>query len=303
MEKMDIIKEIKRLKVQKNAVILAHSYQVPEVQDIADHVGDSLALSRIAAETDAETIVFCGVYFMAESAKILSPDKKVLLTVIDAGCPMADMIDGDQIREFKMKHPGIPVACYVNSSAEVKAECDIAVTSSNALKVISSLDSDKLLFVPDQNLGHYIASKLPNKEIICWQGFCITHHRVTLKDLKKVREVKSKTKILVHPECNPEVVAHADFVGSTSEILKYAKENDDKEYIIGTEMGILHQLKKDSPSKKFYMLSSALMCHNMKKTSLRDVYEVLKYEKNEINVDRKIMEKARKTLKEMLKYS
>lgn len=303
MEQKMIISEIKKLKEEKNAIILAHNYQIPEIQDIADYVGDSLGLSRKAADTEADIIIFCGVHFMAESAKILSPNKKVLLPVLDAGCPMADMIDADQLRSFKKEYPDAAVVCYVNSSAEVKAESDICVTSSNALKIIKSLDSEKILFVPDENLGNYISSKLPEKEIISWEGFCITHHRVRHNEIDMVRRHKGKTKILVHPECNQAVVEKADFVGSTSQIIEYISKSNDKEFVIGTEMGILHTLRKQNPGKKFHLLSPALVCYNMKKTSLEDVYNALKDEKNEIIVDKKVMDKAFNSLERMLELS
>lgn len=303
MEEQMIINEINKLKKEKNAVILAHNYQIPEIQDIADYVGDSLGLSKKATKTDADIIVFCGVHFMAESAKILSPNKKVLLPVLDAGCPMADMIDADKLKIFKEEYPDIPVVCYVNSSAEVKAESDICCTSSNALKIVKSLEKDKILFVPDQNLGNYISTKVPEKEIICWEGFCITHHRVRHNELDMVRKHRGETKILVHPECNPEVVKKADFVGSTSEIIEYVKSCEDKKFIIGTEMGILHSLRKQNPDKKFHLLSPSLVCYNMKKTSLEDVYKVLRDEKNEINVDKEVMSKAHKSLERMLRLS
>lgn len=303
MEEQMIIDEINKLKKEKNAVILAHNYQIPEIQDIADYVGDSLELSKKAAKTDADIIVFCGVHFMAESAKILSPNKKVLLPALDAGCPMADMIDADQLRMFKEEYPDIPVVCYVNSSAAVKAESDICCTSANALKIVNSLDKDKILFVPDKNLGNYISTKISKKEIICWEGFCITHHRVRHNEIDMVRKHRGETKILVHPECNPEVVKKADFVGSTSEIIEYVKNSEDKKFIIGTEMGILHRLRKQNPDKNYYLLSPSLVCYNMKKTSLEDVYKALKDEKNEINVDKEVMDKAHKSLERMLRLS
>lgn len=303
MKEQVIIKEIEKLKKEKNAIILAHNYQIPDVQEIADYVGDSLGLSKKAADTDANIIVFCGVHFMAESAKILSPNKKVLLPVLDAGCPMADMIDADMLRTFKEDYPDIPVVCYVNSSAEVKSESDICCTSSNALKVVKSLKENKVLFVPDQNLGNYISKMLPEKDIIPWEGFCITHHRVRHNEVDMVRKRRGEIKILVHPECNPAVVEKADFVGSTSQIIEYVKSHDDKKFIIGTEMGILHSLRKQNPDKEFHLLSPSLVCYNMKKTSLKEVYNSLKYEKNEINVDNEIMDKAYKSLKKMLSLS
>ncbi|AKL93538.1 quinolinate synthase A [Clostridium aceticum] len=296
----EMIEEIKRLKKEKNAIILAHNYQIPEVQEIADIVGDSLKLSQEAAKTNADIIVLSGVHFMAESVKILSPEKKVLLPVYDAGCPMADMIDVEQLREFKKRYPNIPVVCYVNSSAEVKGESDICCTSSNALKIVRSLESDKVLFIPDKNLGSYIAKQLPEKEIISWEGFCITHHRVKPEEIDTVKEKHPKALVLVHPECTPEVVEKADFVGSTSEIIQYATESENKTFVIGTEMGVLHKLRTNNPDKKFYLLSPALVCFNMKKTTLKDVYLALKNEEKEIIVEEEIRQKALKTLETMI---
>ncbi len=299
VEIKEMIDEIQRLKKDKNAVILAHNYQIPEVQDIADYVGDSLGLSRKAVETDADIIVFCGVHFMAESAKILSPNKKVLLPVLDAGCPMADMIDVDKLKLLKEKHPDVPVVCYVNSSAEVKAESDICCTSSNAVDVVKSLNSNRVIFVPDQNLGSYVAKQLPKIEVICYEGFCITHHRVKDIELDKVRAHHGMSKTLVHPKTKSEVVQKADFVGSISQIISYVKNSDDKEFVIGTEMGILHTLRKENPDKRFHLLSPSLICYNMKKTGLQDIYRALKDETHEINVDEKVINKAHKTLERM----
>ena len=303
MEINSIVSEIKRLKREKNAVILAHNYQIPEIQDIADIVGDSLKLSQEAAKTDADIIVFCGVHFMAESAKILSPTKKVLLPAIDAGCPMADMITAEKLRDYKNENPGTTVVCYVNSSAEVKAECDVCCTSSNALKIVESLESDKILFAPDRNLGNYINQKLPNRKMELWNGFCITHERVKSEEVQMVRNKKPGVQVVVHPECNPTVVELADFVGSTSQILEHIRNSEDKEFIVGTEMGILHTLRKENLYKKFTLLSPSLICYNMKKTSLEDVLHVLKTEENEICVDEAIREKAYHSLNKMLELS
>ncbi len=295
--------EIKKLKAERNAIILAHNYQVPEVQDIADVVGDSFALSKHAAETDHEVIVFCGVHFMAESAKILSPNKTVLLPAKDAGCPMADMITADKLRAMKAQYPEAAVVCYVNSSAEVKAECDICCTSSNAVKVIQSLKAKQIIFAPDENLGSFIAQKVPEKEIILWKGFCITHKRVKAEEVLKIKELHPEAKILMHPECSVEVQKLADFLGSTSEIIKKAKEIPEKDIIIGTEEGIMHILKKQSPDKRFYLLSPGLICANMKKTRIEDVYLSLLNMQHEIKVDEDIRVKALKSLEEMLKIS
>lgn len=300
MEQEQLIDAIKALKKERNAIILAHNYQVPEVQDIADVVGDSLKLSQVASQTDADVIVFCGVHFMAESAKILSPQKKVLLPALDAGCPMADMITGEELKAFKAKYPGVPAVCYVNSSADVKAVCDVTCTSSNALKVVQSLGVDRVLFAPDKNLGAYINDLLPHVEVISWDGFCITHERVTEKEILAVKEAKPGVPVLVHPECNPSVVQHADFVGSTAQIIDYVKNASDQAFVIGTEMGILHTMQLQNPTKKFYLLSPSLICANMKKTGLKDVYEALKEDKHIIEVDEKTRLLATDALNKMV---
>ena len=292
--------EILRLKKERNAIILAHNYQIPAVQDAADIVGDSYSLSRHAAETDSEVIVFCGVHFMAESAKILSPDKTVLLPVRDAGCPMADMVTASGLRKMKARHPDAAVVCYVNSSAEVKAESDICCTSSNALKVVESLENKQVIFIPDKNLGSYIASKVRGKEIILWEGFCITHKRVKVEEVQKIRQLHPDAKILMHPECEPEVLKLADFIGSTSEIIRYAGEIPEKNIIIGTEEGVLHLLKKRNPDKNFYLLSTGLICANMKKTRLEDVHNALLHMQHQIHVDEAVRIKAMKALERML---
>ena len=297
----NLTEEIQRLKKERNAIILAHNYQVPEVQDVADIVGDSFALSQHAAETDSDVIVFCGVHFMAESAKILSPDKTVLLPVRDAGCPMADMVTAPKLREMKARYPDAAVVCYVNSSAEVKAESDVCCTSSNALKVVESLENKQVIFVPDENLGSYVASKVKDKEIILWKGFCITHKRVKVEEVQKIRQLHPNAKILMHPECAPEVQKLADFLGSTSAIINYAREIPEKDIIIGTEEGILHLLKKQNPDKNFYLLSMGLICTNMKKTRLEDVHSALLNMQHEIHVDEDIRIKALKSLERMLK--
>ena len=300
-----MIQEINRLKKEKNAIILAHNYQVAEIQDVADVVGDSLKLSQIAAESDAHIIVLCGVHFMAESAKLLSPEKKVLLPNPNAGCPMADMIDVEKLREFKDKYPGAPVVCYVNTSAAVKAESDICVTSSNALKIVNSLKEDKILFIPDRNLGDYINNQIQDKEIISYDGYCITHNRIQIKEIEAVRAKRPEAIILAHPECDPQVVKRADFVGSTSAIINFAKQSDEKVFIIATEMGIMHKLEADNKEtdKKFFMLSPSLICANMKKNRLEDLYESLRDEKYEIDVEESVRLKARATLDKMLELS
>lgn len=293
-------KEILDLKKQNNAVILAHLYQRPEIQDVADFVGDSLGLSQQAAATDAEIIVFCGVHFMAESAAILSPDKLVLLPEMNAGCPMADMITAEQLREKKRRHPDAVVVCYVNSSAEVKAESDICCTSANAVKVVQSIPAEKqVLFVPDKNLGHYVSLKA-NRPVIFWEGYCNTHDKLTLDDIKGRKNLHPRAKVMVHPECRPEVVAAADAVFSTSGMIKYAKESSDREFIVGTESGIMHQLHKECPGKEFYMASNKLVCPNMKSTTLEKVKWALETKEPKVTVSEDIRLKAIASLERML---
>ncbi len=296
-----ILKEkILELKEKRNAVIVAHNYQIDDVQEIADMVGDSLALSRYCASSTKDIIVFCGVHFMAESAKILSPEKTVLLPEIDAGCPLANMVSVEALREEKKKYPEAAVVCYINTSADVKAECDICCTSSNAVKVISSLKEKDILFVPDQNLGSYIAKMVPDKNIILWKGFCPTHHRVRAEEVRKIKELHPDALLLVHPECRPEVVELADFVGSTKQIIDFAQQSPAKKFVIGTEMGVLHKLQKDNPGKTFYLMSPGMVCPNMKKTSLQSVYNALNEMKYEININEEIRLKARACLERML---
>ena len=303
MDEKELVQEINRLKEEKNALILAHNYQIPEIQAIADILGDSLKLSIEAAKTDKDIIVFCGVKFMAESAKLLSPDKKVLLPALDAGCPMADMQDADALREMKKEYPGVPVVTYVNSNTDVKAETDICCTSSNAVNVVKSLDSDRVIFGPDKNLGSYIQQFVKDKEIILWNGFCPTHEAVKSEEVVEVKLKNPGVKILVHPEANPSVVELADFVGSTSQMINYVKENDDEKFIIGTEMGILNIMSKENPNKEFKLLSPKLICVNMKKTNLKSLYDALNEEKHEITIDEDIREKAKMSLDQMIKIN
>ncbi|NLM09554.1 MAG: quinolinate synthase NadA [Clostridiaceae bacterium] len=296
----EMINEIKRMKHEKNAVIVAHNYQIDEVQELADVVGDSFTLSRYCASTNADIVVFCGVHFMAESAKILSPEKTVLLPEIDAGCPMADMITAEALIEEKKKYPNAAVVCYINTSAAVKAECDICCTSSNAVRVIQSIPNDEILFAPDQNLGSFIAKQVPNKKIHLWEGYCITHHRVSREDVEKAKSIHPDALVLAHPECRQEVMEMADFVGSTAQIIDYAKNSNHSKFLIATEMGILHKLRKDNPNKTFYLLTQGLICPNMKKTTVESVYNALKYNRYEINLDKEVIERARRSLEAML---
>ena len=296
----NIQEEILSLKQQKNAVILAHYYQTGDIIDIADIVGDSYALSRQAKDTQADIIVFCGVRFMAESAKILNPDRKVLLPAYNAGCPMADMVTPQDILRLRAQYPDAAVACYVNSTAETKAECDICVTSSNAAKVVRSLPQKRVIFVPDKNLARYVADQLPEKEIIPYSGYCIVHDRVSVADVDAAVAAQPDALLLVHPECPEEVTRRAHYVGSTLGIIEYARKSDHKKFIIGTEMGILHTLQKENPGKQFYLLTPHLFCTNMKKTHISDVLDALRLEQFEITLDKDIMDRARVSLERML---
>lgn len=294
-----LIDRIKELKVKRGAIILAHNYQLGEVQDIADFVGDSLELSRKAAATDAKVIVFCGVHFMAETAKILSPEKTVLIPDPKAGCPMADMINAEQLREFKKQHPGLPVVAYVNTSAEVKAEVDVCCTSANAVRVVESMDADEILFVPDRSLAAYVASKT-NKKIIPYCGYCPTHHRILAQDVLQSKQDHPNAKVIAHPECAMDLIKLADAVESTSGMLRYVKESPDKEFILCTERGIIHRLKQENPDKEFFNPSPLNICPNMKKIKLEKVLWSLEDMKYEITLPADIIEKARGSIERML---
>ncbi len=302
MDKIQLLSdEIKRLKDQRRAVILSHFYQRPEIQEIADFVGDSLELSRQAAATDAGVIVFCGVHFMAESAAILSPDKTVLLPEINAGCPMADMVDAEALRAQKSRMEGAVVVCYVNTSAEVKAESDIACTSANAVSVINSIPRDRpVLFIPDKNLGRYVAGRTARDNLTVWEGFCATHDRLTGKDVVRIKAEYPGALVLAHPECRSEVLELADAVASTSGMLKYAGESPAREFIICTEIGILHQFRKRYPDKKFYPASNRLSCPNMKATTLEKVHRALVTMEPRITVPEEIRQRALVSLDRML---
>jgi len=287
------------LKTRKNAIILAHNYQLGEIQDIADFVGDSLELSQKAAKTDADVIVFCGVYFMAETASILSPDKIVLLPDIHAGCPMADMITAEGLRKRKSELPGAIVVCYINSSAEVKVESDVCCTSANAVKVVESLGAGEILFVPDQYLGHYISTKI-NKKMILWPGFCPAHIRIQPQYITNLRQEYPQAKVVVHPECRPEVIALADEVLSTGGLCRYADRSEVKEIIVGTEIGIIHRLRKENPGKKFIPASEQAICPRMKLITLESVLWSLQEMTPEVKVPEEIRLKAKVAVDKML---
>lgn len=297
---MDLKEEISRLKRERNALILAHNYERAEVQDIADFTGDSLELARKAASADCDVIVFCGVYFMAETAAILNPGRQVLIPSPDAGCPMADMINAAQVRELKAAHPGAIAVCYVNSTAGVKAECDICVTSGNAEKVMASLPRDaEIIFVPDQHLGSFIMEKFGVKYIL-WPGYCPTHARLCAASVDRARKAHPGAVVMVHPECRADVRKSADAVLSTGGMCSFAKTSPAKEFIVGTETGILHRLKKENPDKVFHAMDDNLICPNMKKTSLNDVYECLRDMSNRVRVDEDVAIRARKAIERML---
>ena len=291
--------KILNLKKEKNAAILVHNYQLGEVQDIADFIGDSLGLSQNAAQTDARVIVFCGVQFMAETASILCPDKTVLLPDLDAGCPMADMITAEQLREKKRELPGVPVVCYVNSSAEVKAESDICCTSANAIKVVESLPAKEILFVPDQYLGHYVSTKTSQK-IILWPGFCPPHARIQPEDIIRLKQAYPRARVMVHPECTPAVIALADEVLSTSGMCRFAGETKEKEIIVGTEVGIIYRLKKENPAKLFIPISEQLICPHMKLINLEKVLWSLDEMLPEIKVPEATRLRAKAAVDKML---
>ena len=299
MTQQSIKSEIKSLLKERNAVLLAHNYMRDEVQEIADITGDSLALSMEAAKTDAEVIVFCGVHFMAESASILSPQKTVLLPRLDAGCPMADMVTVDALKELKAKLPGVPVVTYVNSSAAVKAESDICCTSANAVKVVQSLPDEEIIFAPDRNLGSYI-QQFTNKRFHLWEGYCPTHERLRPEVVKELKEKYPDAPFVCHPECNPAVVALADHACSTTGMYDYCRKHSAKRFIIGTEAGILWRLKQENPDKEFILASPALVCPNMKLTSLEDILEALQTMEPVVKVPEEIRIPAKRALDRML---
>jgi len=301
---MSLKDDILKLKKEKNAVILAHNYQVPEIQDVADFVGDSLELARQATKVKAKIILFCGVDFMAETAKILNPEKKVIVPDKDARCPMADMLEIDYLKKLKSENPDADVVMYVNTKAEAKAESDCVCTSANADKIINAMNSSKVIFGPDQNLAYYVWKRSKKDLIVAPPtGMCITHHMMNMADLMDAKEKHPKAAVVVHPECIPEIQEAADVIASTSGILRYCKASKHKEFIIGTENGMLYRLEKDIPEKKFYPLSKTAICVNMKKNTLEKACRALESEKPEIRVPSKIAERAEKAIIRMLELT
>jgi len=300
---MTIQEEIAELKSRRNAVILAHNYERGEVQDVADYTGDSLELARKATQVEADTIVFCGVYFMAETAAILNPDKTVLIPDATAGCPMADMITGEQLREMKRKHPGAKAVCYVNSTAEVKAECDICVTSGNAEKVMRTFaPEEEIIFVPDQHLGGFVAAKLGVKYVL-WPGYCPTHARLTAKMIEDARAKYPGAPVMVHPECAKDVRDAADQVLSTGGMCKWVRTSEAKTILVGTELGICHRLRKENPDKTFIPVAEHLVCPNMKKTTLEKLRDALRDMAPQVTVAPEIAVPARRAIERMLEIA
>lgn len=299
----DLKNRIQQLKKEKNAVILAHYYVHDEVQEAADYIGDSFYLSRLAATTDADTIVFCGVSFMGESAKILSPEKTVLMPDETADCPMAHMADIDRIDRLREEYEDLAVVCYINSTAELKCHSDVCVTSSNALKIVKSLPNHNIFFIPDEHLGRYVAAQVPEKNFIFNDGFCHVHAAVSPEQVKAAKQSHPEAKFLVHPECKADVLELADFIGSTSEIIDYASSCEAEEYIIGTELGVLYELKERNPGKKFYSAGAALCCPNMKKITLEKIVHVLETGENAVQVTEEMRTRANAPLNRMLELA
>ena len=298
-----VIEKISELKKKHNAIILAHNYQRGEIQDVADFVGDSLGLSQQAAKTDADLIVFCGVHFMAETAALLSPDKTVIMPDENAGCPMASMITARELKEKKKLYPDARVVCYVNTTAAVKAESDICCTSSNAVKIVSSFPEDEeIIFVPDKSLGAYVSSCL-DREMIYWEGYCPTHHRILPEQIVKMKSEHPESEVVVHPECTPDVIALADHVASTTGILKYVNSSNTKEFVIGTEIGILHRMKKENPDKTFMPVTPLSDCPNMKLNTLEKLLWSLEDLQYVVTVPEETAVKARKAIQRMLDLS
>lgn len=301
---MNYAEEIKKLKREKNAVILAHCYQNIEIDEVADYVGDSLYLSQMAAKTDANIIIFAGVYFMAQVAKILNPNKKVILPNLKAGCEMADMINLQQLKQFKSKYPNIPTVCYINSTAEVKSECDICCTSSNATKIVESLKSEKVLFLPDRNLGKWVEKQLNNVEVITYNGCCPIHDKLDPQGIKETKLLYPGAILLAHPECREEFSSQADYVGSTTGIINYVKNSNENKFIIATEKGVIDRLQRDYPNKQFYSIyDKPSVCNSMKLNTLSDIYYALKNETPEIKVDSDLAKKALNCIEKMLEVS
>lgn len=295
--------QIARLKKEKNAVIMAHYYVDAAVQEIADYVGDSYYLAEIATKVEADTIIFCGVSFMGESAKLLNPAKRVLMADDTADCPMAHMVDLDKITAVRAQYPDVAVVCYVNSTAEIKSYSDVCVTSSNALKIVKNLPNKDIFFIPDNNLGHYVAAQVPEKHFIFNDGYCHVHTEIDRDALLKAKQLHPEAKVLTHPECTGDILELSDYIGSTSQIIDYATKNDDEEYIICTETGVFYELEQKNPEKRFYAVESRQCCPNMKKITLAGVLAALQSDSEGVILDAAIGEKAKLPLKRMLELA
>lgn len=300
---MNIVDEIKKWKEEKNAVILAHYYVNPEVQQIADYIGDSFYLSKVAVGLKEQTIVFCGVEFMGESAKILNPDKTVLLPDLSADCAMAHMADVETIREMREKYEDLAVVCYINSTAELKRHSDVCVTSANAVKIVKALPNKRIFFIPDKNLARYVAEQVPEKEFVFNKGYCPVHEHMKLEEVKRAKELHPKAEILTHPECPESICEISDYIGSTSGIIEYASNSDCREFIVCTENGVRYELERRNPNKQFYFTETEPVCADMKKLTLEKVLHVLKTAENEVHVTKEVRKKSGKALERMLELA
>ena len=294
----ELINEINKLKKDRNAVVLVHNYQRPEIYEIADFVGDSLELARKAVDTTADIIVFCGVDFMAETAKILNPSKTVLLPALMARCPMAGMVSPQGLKDLQKNYPQAKTVCYVNTTAEIKALSDVCCTSANAVEIVKKIDVEQIIFVPDENLANYVQSQMPDKQIIAWKGFCYVHSRIMVEQLKQAKKMHPGAKVIVHPESPTDIINQADCVTSTTGMIKYAKNSNSNIFIIATEIGMVHRLQKELPDKKFYGVGGT--CIQMKKNSLELVLESLEKNQHQIKVPEEIRIKAKKSIQKML---
>lgn len=300
---MTIEKQLSQLKKEKNAIILAHYYVQPEVQEVADYIGDSFYLSRVAKELDNPIIVYCGVSFMGESGYLLNPNKKILMPDIKADCPMAHMVTKDEIEQARRTYEDLAVVCYINSTAEIKSWSDVSVTSANAVQIVKNLSNKNILFIPDKNLGRFVQSQVPEKNVMVVKGYCPIHQEISAEHIMSLKKMYPQAEVLVHPECNEEVSNLADYIGSTTGIIKYAAQSNSKEFIVGTEIGVLHELQKQNPDKKFYFPEKTPVCVDMKRITLEKIVHVLQTEENVMTVDQTQTETAKKTLSRMLELA
>lgn len=300
---MNIVDKIQQLKKEKNAVILAHYYVRPEVQEIADYIGDSFYLSKVAVGLEEQTVIFCGVSFMGESAKILNPNKVVLMPDFQADCAMAHMADKERIQRMREQYDDLAVVCYINSTAELKQYCDVCVTSANAVKIVKALPQKHIYFIPDKNLARYVAEQVPEKHVILNDGFCPIHEKMKKDEVVRAKEVHPEAEILVHPECPKAVCDLADYVGSTSGIIKYATNNECQEFIVCTEIGVRYELEKQNPEKKFYFTETEPVCEDMKMITLEKILEVLEHGKNDVQVSEEVRVNSGKALEKMLELA